>query len=384
MSSIYSQAYTNQLKESSATNREAAKLTKEVLVVRSPGWSLENACDELIPDETTDDYLSPAQRLTLGAYSTKPHSMANWHRVTVVCRSDKLEATSSTVLCDYSNPIAQAKPSLLTHSSYSEVDTDFNFYEYVHQRKYRNDLDWHSRDPYFAEMLRSINLAKSVKDWRPSLSCNGFPSGAVSPAKHASKRVKQTDKVIMLDLDETLVFTEPFVHGKNYSGSMTVCVGPNRTQSFGVFVRPFTQEFLEAISMGHRIVVYTASVQEYAEKIVKIIDPQRVFIDQVLARQHCSFINGLFIKDLSIAINADVKLENVIIVDNFVHSFALHPDHGIPIKPYYGQSEDKELLCLASMLGLTIDYPRLVDFIRTHFDFTNLYQFLEENNDLLA
>ena len=259
------------------------------------------------------------------------------------------------------------------------LDKEFSFYKYVHHRQYKNDTEWHLRDAYFQEMLKSLNFAKNATY---GMSGSNPNSGAVSPVKSFNKGSNRKNKVIMLDLDETLVRAEPYIYGNKYAGVISVKVTPDRFQNFGVHVRPFTKEFLEVISKNHRVIVYTASVQEYAEKIVEILDPKRQFIEQVLCRQHCTFIGGMFVKNLNIAVHDDVILENVIIVDNYVHSFALHLDHGIPIKPFYGDMEDRELLHLANVLYLTDDYPRLIDFVRTHFDFSSLYTFLEENDNL--
>ena len=47
-------------------------------------------------------------------------------------------------------------------------------------------------------------------------------------------------------------------------------------------------------------------------------------------------------KDLSIFKNLDLK--NVLIVDNYVYSFAFHLENGIPIVPFFGEKEDTEMI----------------------------------------
>ena len=115
-----------------------------------------------------------------------------------------------------------------------------------------------------------------------------------------------------------------------------------------------------------------------------MIDPKRKYFEDILSRQHCTFINGMFVKNLNIASQFGANLNDVTIVDNYVHSYALHLDHGIPIKPFYGSKDDKELLDLANMLHLTTDYPNLQDFLRAHFDFPKLYEFLERNRSVFS
>lgn len=47
-------------------------------------------------------------------------------------------------------------------------------------------------------------------------------------------------------------------------------------------------------------------------------------------------------KDLRIFANIDLK--DILIVDNYVHSFAFHLENGIPIVPFEGDKEDSELI----------------------------------------
>lgn len=374
----------NPLNDSLFKNKEPNNKTTVInsTALKKSDWIFDSYDDIPIPEESSDEQPSPSQKLTPTTCESKSQQVFNWNRVTEVGgRDKKLErSVTSSTLSQYSSPIAQAQPTQYSLGLFSDVDKDFNFYRYIHQRMYQTDQDWHTRDKYFHEMLRSLGFAKIAQSGSPTNQPSCF---SLSPVRNKERSLKKHSKIIMLDLDETLVRAEPYNYDKGYSGVINVKVAPERFQNFGVFVRPFTKEFLEVISREHKVVVYTASVQEYAEKIVGLIDPDSQFIDQILSRQHCAFLNGIFIKDLSVAVHSEYQLENIIIVDNYVHSFALHFDHGIPIKPYYGEPGDKELLHLANMLYLSSDYPRLVDFVKEHFDFSSLYSFLENNQTIL-
>lgn len=342
------------------------------------GWIFEAEQCGPVPEESTEEHPSPSDKLTPKMGQVKTPLMMKWNRVTEVGQT-RLGKDMSGTINKYCIPvITQAQP--VNHTGYSE-DKSFSFFRYVSKREYLNDKDWNTKEAYFQEMHRSLSFAK--------MATSGNGTGQVSPTSSPVQKKSRlnnkpnSNKIIMLDLDETLVRAEPYVFGKSYNDIISVKVGEDQHQSFGVFVRPFTQEFLEVISRNHRLVVYTASVQEYAEKIVQVIDPNKQFFDQILSRQHCTFINGMFVKNLNIASQYGVQLENVIIVDNYVHSYALHLDQGIPIKPFYGSKDDRELVDLANMLHLTDDYPNLQDFLRSHFDFPKLYDFLEVNRTLL-
>jgi len=340
------------------------------------GWLFET---DQVPDESTEEHPSPSEKLTPKLGQIKTPLMVKWNRVTQVGQS-RINKDKNGAINKYCMPvIAQAQPA--NTFGYSE-DKSFSFFRYVSNREYLKDGAWSSKEGYFQEMHRSLMFAK--------LATSNNGAGQVSPTSSPIQKNSRlnrgtvSNKIIMLDLDETLVRAEPYVFGKAYNDIISVKVGEDQHQSFGVFVRPFTQEFLEVISRNHRLVVYTASVQEYAEKIVQVIDPKRQYFDEILSRQHCTFINGMFVKNLNIATQYGVQLENVTIVDNYVHSYALHLDQGIPIKPFYGSKDDKELLDLANMLHLTDDYPNLQEFLRSHFDFPKLYHFLEVNKTMLS
>ena len=71
------------------------------------------------------------------------------------------------------------------------------------------------------------------------------------------------------------------------------------------------------------------------------IDPERKLIQYRLYRQHASFTNGVYIKDLS-KLGRDLK--KVIIVDNVKENFTLQRENGIFIKTWINDFEDKVLL----------------------------------------
>jgi len=70
----------------------------------------------------------------------------------------------------------------------------------------------------------------------------------------------------------------------------------------------------------YEIVVFTASSKDYAEAVVKKIDPNNKYIDFVLVREDCMVTrNGFYLKDLRILKGR--QMEHMIIVDNLTHSF---------------------------------------------------------------
>ena len=120
-----------------------------------------------------------------------------------------------------------------------------------------------------------------------------------------------------------------------------------------VRLRPYLTDCLERLSQLYEIIVFTAGVQEYADKILDHIDPERQIIKKRLYRQDCICVESqFFIKDLDVFIDRDK--ENIVIVDNSIMSFAFDLDNGVPIQSFMGtEEEDKELLFLISFLEET-------------------------------
>lgn len=78
-----------------------------------------------------------------------------------------------------------------------------------------------------------------------------------------------------------------------------------------VLVRPYAEEFLIRMSKNFELVIFTASLSKYADPLLDIIDKNRV-CQYRLFREHCTMINGVYVKDLK-RLNRDLK--DIIIVD---------------------------------------------------------------------
>ena len=112
------------------------------------------------------------------------------------------------------------------------------------------------------------------------------------------------------------------------------------------------RESLLEIAKNYVCIIYTASHQSYADSVLNHIDPNNELIQYRLYRHNCVDVKvekeTVYIKDLRIFKN--VKMSEMIIIDNSVMSFAFHLDNGIPILPYYNNPDDNELVVLKNYL----------------------------------
>lgn len=152
------------------------------------------------------------------------------------------------------------------------------------------------------------------------------------------EELNSTQKVLVLDLDETLVHCS-FHPPDYYDFSIQITIDEG---TYDVFIqkRPFVDQFLAEVLRYFYVVIFTASLPQYANPIIDYLcptlpEPQRLF------RESCTFYEGLFVKDLTIF---NTPLEKVIIVDNNPCSFLLHPSNAVLSSTWEGDKNDSELI----------------------------------------
>jgi RNA polymerase II subunit A small phosphatase-like protein len=166
------------------------------------------------------------------------------------------------------------------------------------------------------------------------------------PAVESLLGVNPTDKkhCLVLDLDETLVHSSfkpvgkcDFVLSINMEGVI---------HKVYVLKRPGVDEFLEEMAKYFELVVFTASLDKYANPLLDLLDPKKLITGR-LFREHCSRRGQMYIKDLD---RLGRSLENSLIIDNSPHSYALHPFHAVPIISWFDDPRDTELFDMMPFL----------------------------------
>jgi len=186
-------------------------------------------------------------------------------------------------------------------------------------------------------------------------------------------------KVLVLDLDETLVHST-FEPVENPDLVLPVRI-QGMTYRINVIKRPGAEEFLARVKGLFEVVVFTASLAEYAEPLVQILDPTNS-VSSLLYRQHCTPLNGIYVKDLSL-LGRDMK--DIILVDNSPNSFLFQPENAYHIKNFFDDKTDRELMRLAEFLDNIMKVPdvRPIEELRKRYEPTHSYKnfkFVKVNN----
>lgn len=151
-------------------------------------------------------------------------------------------------------------------------------------------------------------------------------------------------KCLVLDLDETLVHSSfRAVEGADF-------VIPVKIEDVVHFVyvakRPGVDDFLLEMSKHYEIVIYTASLNKYADPLLDLLDVHKV-IRYRLFRESCVFYEGNYVKDLSVL---DRDISSTIIIDNSPNSYLFHPENAIDCSSFIDDPRDRELDQIGSFL----------------------------------
>jgi Dullard-like phosphatase family protein len=180
--------------------------------------------------------------------------------------------------------------------------------------------------------IRVPPKARHAINWRRPL----LPSATVSNAKKMC---------LVLDLDETLVHSS----FKPVSGAdLVVPVRLNGSvHPVHVMLRPGCHGFLNRLSRLFEIVVFTASVDYYANPLLDRLDPDGQIIHHRLFRESCVLWQGNYIKDMSL-LGRDER--RTILVDNSPASYLLQPQNALPCSSFFDDKTDTELVRLERFL----------------------------------
>ncbi|CAL6011365.1 Nuclear_LIM interactor-interacting factor [Hexamita inflata] len=148
--------------------------------------------------------------------------------------------------------------------------------------------------------------------------------------------------LLCLDLDETLIASS-FKQGGDEDFQIHVTY-QNIDNTYSVLKRQYLDEFLLSLAEDFELAIFTYSIKQYADKIIKIIDTHNL-IKYKFYREHCvrNKINEsqfVIIKDLT---RVGVPLDRILLIDNTKRVGEWQPNNFIWCESFYGDRSDEHL-----------------------------------------
>ncbi|WFC95148.1 protein-serine/threonine phosphatase [Malassezia brasiliensis] len=180
--------------------------------------------------------------------------------------------------------------------------------------------------------------------------------GQPRPLLPAAQGETATRKCLVLDLDETLVHSS-FKMVPNADFVVPVEID-GVTHNVYVIKRPGVDEFLRQMGQLYEVVVFTASLNKYADPVIDILDIHHA-VHHRLFRESCYNHYGNYVKDLS---QLGRPLHDTIILDNSPASYIFHPSNAVPVSSWFNDPHDTELTDLSPFLQdlVAVDDIRIV------------------------
>lgn len=136
-------------------------------------------------------------------------------------------------------------------------------------------------------------------------------------------------RTLVIDLDQTLVYSK-------YS----------RATGWRVAKRPGAEAFLAYLAGFYEIVVFTSSLNSYADPILDRLDPNG-YVAHRLYRAETHYRKGVHVKNLD-HLNRD--LERVVVVDCDAKHVSMHAENAVMVPRWTGEPGDTALLDLIPFL----------------------------------
>ncbi|KAF7722018.1 Nuclear envelope morphology protein 1 [Apophysomyces ossiformis] len=182
---------------------------------------------------------------------------------------------------------------------------------------------------------------------------NALKSVPTSKASNKAALQYYKGKTLVLDLDETLVHSvrlgseDTLQVSKSIKHKKIEVQHDRQSLLYEVYKRPHADFFLKTISQWYKVVIFTASMAEYANPVIDWLDQDQNLISQRYFRQACIVRNGNFVKDISLA---EPDLAKVCLVDNSPAAFELFQENGISLPGWISNPNDECLLDLLPLL----------------------------------
>ena len=259
--------------------------------------------------------------------------------------------------------IDNSKPIFMSHSFISKEEPDMN-------TKYNNTNEFEKEasniffmpinckenypgnyDNYIKPALNHISSLKKLPMDKALISQKNDLVNYPNEKEKIKEVLNSSKKLILLDLDETLIHAEYPIEENNINKYDNIIRIKNENEYYeiGIYLRNEVRKFLSLLNNYFNVAIFTASEKDYADAIIRYLDPNKNIFKFCLYRYHCINVNDLvFIKDLRVIDNIDVK--KTVLIDNNIYSFTSQLNNGILVNSFYDDRDDNELFNVFSYL----------------------------------
>lgn len=154
-------------------------------------------------------------------------------------------------------------------------------------------------------------------------------------------------KLLIFDLDETLVHATPTVLGR---------VADFEFPPYFVYIRPHVHQLLAAMTSFYDFAVWSSSSRAYVDFVVAQLFGTKFKLEFVWSVERCiqrvdTRSNGyVYIKDLRKVQSQGYDVSQITILDDSPEKIARQPNNHLRIAPYLGQDGDQELNRIRELL----------------------------------
>jgi CTD small phosphatase-like protein 2 len=295
------------------------------------------------------------------------------------CNLETSKVSNDSTLTDSSSTSKENNKLNEYLNSFDYFQFEQNFHKYYVDSAQNNNGNY---DNYVKNALKLISLIPFRK-----LFINEKIKEIVKKINFNNLKTEKSEnkKLLILDLDETLIHSDlDFVlkdKNINYDKILYFDSDEEKNIPLPLIIRPGIYEFLDYASENFDLVVFTASDQDYADTIINYIEKEKKYFKMRLYRNNCIFIEpGLYIKDLRI-FNSWKKMEDIIIIDNSLFSFANQLNNGILITSFFDDKDDTFLNNVKDYLEYIKNEKDIREINKESFRFEEIKEDIIRNNN---
>ena len=285
------------------------------------------------------------------------------------------KASSESTLTDSSSSSKENNKMNNYYNSFDFFQFEQNFHTYYVDSSKNNNGNY---DNYVKNALKLISVIPFRK------LCINQRIEEIAKSINFEHIQNSNKKLLLLDLDESLIhadFDFSLEDKVKYDTILYFDSDEEKNISIPLIIRPGLYQFLDYASKEFDLVLFTASDQQYADTIINYIERDKKYFKMRLYRNHCIFIEpGLYIKDLRIFSDFK-KMEDIIIIDNSLFSFANQLNNGILITSFFYDKTDTFLSDVINYLNCIKNEKDIREINKQSFRFEEIKEDIIMNNN---